>query len=219
MTTPHPDDELLPRIEKTLSRLCLLPTAEDLGKSEAQNALSAAFGGPPQSLALIEAGATALSKWWAAGAGASILGVWGGVAGFYAGQPDETQRVILWGAVISTAVLVLAITHLLTTDLRGRVAVQMATIKARTEAAQTIIETFTVPPEPGGDSADVCPLPMPHSVRNISVEGKDEEDWSLLAMRLAKEMDDVKFLVARGDTKAWVPSRQIIFEPANGNGH
>lgn len=219
MTTPPADDVLLPRIQKVLSSLCLLPTAEDLTKSKEQNAFSAALGGPPQSLALIEAGATALSKWWAAGAGVSIIGVWGGVARFYRGQPEETQRVLLWGAVIATGLLVLAITHLLTTDLRGRVAVQTATIKARTELSQAMIDAFGAAPAPGTATEHVWPLPMPHSVRNVSAEAKDEEDWSLLAMRAAEEADDVSFLVARGRTSQWVPSQQIIFEPANGNGN
>ncbi len=52
-----------------LRELHLLPTKEELAEAGKAAAL---LGGPPQSVAVIEAGATALSKWWAGGLGATL---------------------------------------------------------------------------------------------------------------------------------------------------
>jgi hypothetical protein len=60
--------------EALLRGLYLLPRGDDLQKADG---LGSVLHGPPQSVALIEAGATAAAKWWAAGLGASVLAAWG----------------------------------------------------------------------------------------------------------------------------------------------
>lgn len=100
---------------------------------------AATFAGPPQSVALIEAGATALSKWWAAGLGGVIIATWSSVFGWYAGQPQPLKIVILWAAGIITAALVLAIAYILGSDIRSRARAAVATIEARSRIAEAFI--------------------------------------------------------------------------------
>ncbi len=64
-------------VRALLEDLQLLGTKE---QSDNASGFVAAFKGPPQSVALIEAGATAATKWWATGLGASIIAVWGSIA-------------------------------------------------------------------------------------------------------------------------------------------
>jgi hypothetical protein len=126
--------------EAILRKLNLLPQA-----GVAQDGFRSAFSGPPESVALLEAGATAFAKWWSLGLGAILGVVWTAVTKFYNGQSahPETQRVLLWIAGIATVTLVAMIALILITDLRGRVAVQLATINARVEVARTVLETRT----------------------------------------------------------------------------
>lgn len=53
-----------------LEDLNLLGTEAETKEAEG---FKAAFAGPPQSVAVIEAGATAAAKWWAAGLGAAAI--------------------------------------------------------------------------------------------------------------------------------------------------
>jgi hypothetical protein len=160
--------DLVGPAKKVLHGLNLLPSQR---KREDAEGFTAAFSGPPESVALIEAGATALGKWWSAGAGASVVAVWTGVARFYDSQPDPTsQRVLLWLAGIVSAALILAIAHVVNADLRSRAAVQVATVNARAEVARAVIEASASPgdapqappPPPSGPAAaSLVPQPAP----------------------------------------------------------
>ena len=98
---------------------------------------SAVFGGPPQSVALIEAGATAVSKWWATGLGAAVAATWSTVFGWWGKQGDPIKEVALWVAAIITAAAVLGIAYLLGSDVRGRSAASVVSIrKSRDWACQ-----------------------------------------------------------------------------------
>jgi hypothetical protein len=52
-------NDILPPLETLEQGLYILPTDNDASKA----GVAATFQGPPQSVAIIEAGATALSKW------------------------------------------------------------------------------------------------------------------------------------------------------------
>lgn len=76
--------------------LRLMGTDEDQEKADKACAFST---GPTQtqtqSVAGIEASATALTKWWAAGLGVAATAFWGPVKAFWTDQPPETHRTML----------------------------------------------------------------------------------------------------------------------------
>ena len=71
-----------------LRKLNLLGIKDEL---DAATGFASAFTGPPQSVALIESGATAASKWWAAGLGTSVVATWGAVAKWMGGQEANVK--------------------------------------------------------------------------------------------------------------------------------
>jgi hypothetical protein len=84
----------------------LLEDLNLLGSTDEESAadgFQAVFAGPPQSIALIEAGATAASKWWAAGLGASVIATWGSVVTWWGGQDTAIKVAVVGGAAIVTA--------------------------------------------------------------------------------------------------------------------
>src|SRR5262245_47671817 len=100
-----------------LRELKLLGTDDDIKDSRGLNGL---IHGSPDSVAVIEASATAFSKWWAAGLGAAVVGAWPAVGKFWSGEPEPTQRVVLIGLAIGIAAAVLAIGYIVGSDVRGR---------------------------------------------------------------------------------------------------
>ena len=62
-------------------------------EEQAAAAFGAAVKGPPQSVALIEAGATAAAKGWASGLGALVAAAWAAVARWW---PEEGIDVQVW---------------------------------------------------------------------------------------------------------------------------
>src|SRR4051794_15199134 len=133
-----------------LERLNVLPPQKELDDAGGPGT---AFGGPPQSVAVIEATATALSKWWAVGLGVSITAAWGSVVGFWNTQQPPTQRMVLLTASIATAALALAIGYIVGSDVRGRAAATVATVEARARIAEAVIRRAEgQPPAPTTDA-------------------------------------------------------------------
>jgi hypothetical protein len=200
--------DLLAPAQDLLRGLSLLPIA---GEQRQADGFTAALQGPPDSVALIEAGATAFSKWWVAGAGASVLGVWGSVAKFYQDQQDgSTQRALLWAAAITSAALILAIAYVINADLRGRAAVQVATVTARAAVARAMLEQSRGGPA-GSPAADVIAVQTSKTVTYTGVPAKQEPGWQLLAMTSDGDPDKIKYLIAKGDTKVWAGSADVVF--------
>jgi hypothetical protein len=217
--------DLLAPSQELLRGLSLLPFA---GEQKRAEGFSAALEGPPASVALIEAGATAFSKWWVAGAGASLLGVWGSVAKFYQSQQDgSTQRVLLWAAAITSAALILAIAYVINADLRGRAAVQVATVAARGAVAAAMLErargtgvpgaaasadqTGTGPGSAPTATPDVVPLHWARAVTCSSAPADQEQGWHLLAMTPDQDAAKIRYLIAKDEQQRWVGSAEISF--------
>jgi hypothetical protein len=140
---------------------------------------AAAFTGPPQSVALIEAGATAAAKWWAAGLGASVVGIWGSVANWWPTESDTVKAVVVGGALFVTAALVIAIGYLIASDVRGRAAASVSLIEARATVATEMIQATTTLNKPilGKSSGQLIPLPRRVLVTNRLAD--DRDGWSL----------------------------------------
>ena len=149
-----------------------------------------ALTGTPDSVAVIEAGATALSKGWAAGLGASVLALWAGVKTWWPGQDPDLQGVVIWGAAIATAALVAGVAYVVGSDVRGRAAASVATINARAAVAEALIREAASLYAKQGErvwqtkeakepeaAAQVVPISPPEQMRWISRKGPDEEGW------------------------------------------
>jgi hypothetical protein len=206
----HDADDVLPDTRALLQNLYLLPDKDEM---VAAGKPSAMFGGPPQSVALIEAGATALSKWWAAGLGASVLGLWPAILAFWDDQPEPNRRVILVAASIATAAAILAIGYIIGSDVRGRSAAAVATIEARTKVADTMLrlaEDAYRPPDSDAPSQIVA-LPAPLDVRLAEKKGENDElGWKAIAMAVGTQ-NATSYRVVKGADQEWVDSARVEF--------
>lgn len=193
----------------TLAALNLLPTTDDLGKSGGAKAI---LFGPPDSVVVIEAGATALSKWWAAGLGVAATGVWAGVSRWWTDlKAVELQSTALWAAAIVSAAAVVAIGYIVASDVRGRAAASVATINAREAVAVAYINASL---EANGSAEPEAPdlvvaLPGALSVRNTTESGNSEDGW--LAIALRQHSGTEQFLVVKHATSIWIDASKIEF--------
>jgi len=199
-----------------LHQLNLLPTPEERAQATGGNGT---FGGSPDSVAVIEAGLTAGSKWWSAGLGASVAVAWGSVTAFWNQQDAETHRVLLLGVAIATAAALLAIAFILGSDIRGRAAASVATIEARAKVADSIIRAAplsrefhqAVKPSVEAPAGVVLALSPPLSVNNITGAAHTEPGWRAVAVRVTGE--DKTYLVVKDDNHDWVSSKFIVVQP------
>lgn len=221
---------------KFLVALGIKGTAAD---NENSDGATSVIKGSPQSVAVIEATATAACKWWSAGLGVAVAGVWAGIAGWWAGQADHpaTQRVGLWMAAIVTAAAVIGIAYLLGSDVRGRAAASVATIQARAQVGDKLLDasqallalspasspcppphssaSATSPPAPTTTHPALPPAPQaelvaltPIDIGYIPRPSEDESGWKAIA--LFSNGDDVtKYLVVKGAVHSWANASDI----------
>jgi hypothetical protein len=194
-----------------LRGLNLLGTDTELQQA---GGLGAIVTGPPQSVALIEAGATAAAKWWAAGLGVSAVAAWGSVIAWWGSQGDSVKVGVIAGAALVTAAIALSIGYLLASDVRGRAAAAVATIEARarlsdtmTRAAQELYE-----PAPAGVPAAPVVLPLPSQiwVKNTQRSGADEDGWLAVAMERHSDGKH-KYIVVKGALEETVAAEKLMF--------
>jgi hypothetical protein len=219
-------DDLATPTVGLLRDLNLLPQAGELKDA---NGPSAALGGPPQSVALIESGATALAKWWSVVGAGAIGGLWVSVRSFWDGNEPANQRVLLWAAAIVSAAIVLGIAWLFGSDLRGRAQVQSATVQARADVARAILrlaESSTIKPDATGAAigpllGPFAPLPAAMKVtygKHVQDPGRKAE-WTALAVRIDGDQNgsdaaNVHYLLAQGSDQVWAASEDVTFSAA-----
>jgi hypothetical protein len=218
--SPTQEDMLGP-LQTLLHGVYLLGTRDEAAKATT-------FGKVPPSVALIESSATALSKAWAAGLGASVLALWAGIGGWWLRQTGNVQVTVLWEAGIASAAAILAIGYILGSDLRGRSAAAVATIGARARVAEAMLrmtEAAASPPTPDCPSAQTPP-PAPAAGQPVSIASMvslspamsvtwtgrpatDQSGWMAVAMR--SNGLDQSFYVVKGSVQQWVRSEEIQF--------
>ena len=172
----------------------------------------AAFTGPAQSVAVIEAGATALSKWWSVTLGGSTVALWGAVVHFWNGEPESVRRFLVVSVGVVTAALVLAIAYIVGSDVTGRAAGMVATIEARARLADTMVREAqrSYIAAPTASARQIVPLPTPLGVSYVTREKSDEDDWRALAF---SDVDGTtQFLVVKGHEQEWVDAGELRFE-------
>lgn len=202
-----PGEDLLVPLQDLLRGLNLLASSTDLAKA---NGFSAAFSGPPDSVAVLEAGATSFSKWWAAGIGASAVTLWGSVGVWWAKQPDGIQSMVLLAAAIATAALVLGLAYIVGSDVRGRAAGMVATIDARARLAEAMVHEAAGLFEPTDDPAEVQTVALAQVLRVewTDKSGDDELGWLATALRTTAR-GGAEFFLSKDTRHAWVSTDAV----------
>ena len=199
-----------------LRELYLLPTADELKKA---GSLPSVVGGPSQSVAVIEANATALTKWWAAGLGTAIVTGWGSVVTFWndiagknpdAAQRAMSQRVFILAIAIATAAAILAIGYILGSDVRGRAAAAASTITARSGVAQTVMHVARGREVEDNVAVTITEI-QPRTVKYRTRGGDDESGWVAIALQSKPDGSDRKYLVVKRNSDAWAASAELEF--------
>src|SRR3954447_25918440 len=131
-------DDLLAPTQQLLRGLSVLPTPEDL----ANNSAKAAFKGAPDSVSIIEAGGTALSKGYAGliallGGGTAVTAA---VTGFWSGEGTGVRIALVAGGAVFLAATVIAIAVIVAADVRGRAAGSVAQYDVRRQVAVSVLE-------------------------------------------------------------------------------
>jgi hypothetical protein len=191
-----------------LRDLSLLP---EEGDREKASGFKTAFTGPPDSVAIIEAGATAIAKAWALVLGGAAGGLWVAVRGFWGDNPDQ-RSTLLWVAGIASAAIILAIGYIISSDVRGRAAATVATCEARARISVAMLEAArhahdTIEPAHVDTVERVLPLPAPLKAKNSRAAGSDEADWIALAVRSLN--GNSEYLLVKGTRHAWVKTEDV----------
>jgi hypothetical protein len=201
------EDDLGTPVTALLHDLNLLGTDERDGTG-----FRSAFFGPPQSVAVIEAGATAASKWWASGLGTTVIATWGAVAIWWPKQGNGIEEVVIGGAALLTAVIAASIGYLIASDVRARSAASVSTTKARADIAIAMIRGAQALYTPAGAAAtsQIVPLPEGIRVRYLSRPAEDEEGWLVIAMERQAD-GSLKFVVVKGSSEATASASDLQF--------
>lgn len=194
-------------IAALLRKLGMLPAEGDTSEG-----LQAAFGSTPASVAVIKAGALALSKWWAAGLGAAVVAAWSSIQLWFPSQESGLQETVIWSISIATGAVVLGIAYIVASDVRGRAAATVATLQSRSNVAEAVIREATslYKPESADPVSQVLSLPKVLPVKWTRQEAANEDGWNASAMRITG--DNVELWLARGSVQEWVPTSEIIHD-------
>jgi hypothetical protein len=208
--TPEDVDLLAPAAE-LLRGLSLLPTHADIEKNNRKNP----FATTPDSVAVIEAGATTASKWWAASIAAGSTGITAGIVRVWeeiGKTSDWNQPVAIFAVGLVIAAGTIGIVSLLGSDIRGRAAATVATIEARQQVACVFIQEA----QRSYQNAETEPLvaqsislPGIAEVKNRGESGDDELGWKAIA---AREQDGkIDYLLVKGKQTAWTEAGDVDF--------
>lgn len=193
-------DDLVIAAADLLRGLSLLPKAGET---------ASAFKGTPDSVAVIESGALALSKLWAAGLGASILALWSSIGGWWVAQDGPVKVGVLWAAALASAALALGLAYIVGSDVRGRAAATVATVEARAKVAKSFIREAAAlyTPTDAPAVAQIVAISPPLSMKWISRKGRDEKGWIASALRF--QNDDAEYWLSKDGVQQWVASSQV----------
>ena len=174
-------DDLIEPTRTLLRELNILPTDEELADAKGGKAV---LFGPPQSVALIEAGITSATKYWAAGGAALVAIAWGSVKAWWAGEELSNQVAAIAGASIVTAALVIAIAYLLASDVRGRAAAAVATIQARERIALAMIDAAVEvrKAEAAPPPTELVALPKKIRAKYLTRPKGEKKGWTAIAI-------------------------------------
>ena len=125
-------------LAQLLQGLGLLGKPEDL---QGADGAASAFSGPPQSVAILEAGATAFSKWWTAAIAAlgGATAITAAANKFWLGTDSNTHVALVAGAAFVIGAALIAIGLMVTSDVRARGEGQAALYQMRAHLASVFL--------------------------------------------------------------------------------
>jgi hypothetical protein len=203
-------DDLESPIVALLRSMALLPAD---GAQKDASGFVASFRGAPDSVAVLEAGATAASKWWATGmAGGAVVST-GAITALWdtlgkGGTWNQPFAVLALGAILGSAIL--GIAYLLGSDVRGRANAMVATIEARRAVATSMLEQAGrayMPDESVLSQAVALPG---YTASNIAKAAASESGWRAIALRERK--GDTEYLLVKSGESEWVASNKVVFQ-------
>jgi hypothetical protein len=195
-------------ITALLRNLYLLGT--DREQADAKG-LDAAVAGPPQSVALIEAGATTATKYWAGGLSAAVAAGWATIGAWWGTQETGVQASVVGGAALATGAIALAIGYLFGSDVRGRAAAAVATIEARSRVAVEMIQAAREAHEKTTPGSDVQRVPLPSPLKAKKLKGPDQKGWLVVAME--RQTDGKwKYVAVKGSAEEVLEAGELEFE-------
>jgi hypothetical protein len=208
-TEPPDHDDLESPIVALLRSLSLLPLSGDQADA---SGFTASFKGTPDSVAVLEAGATAASKWWATAMAGGVVASTGAITALWdtlgkSGTWNQPFAVLALGVVLGSAII--GIASLLGSDVRGRAAAMVATIEARRAVATSMLEQAgkTYMPD---DSVLPQTVALPgYAASNISKAAASEPGWRAIALRERK--DGTEYLLVKAGESEWVASNKVVF--------
>jgi len=203
------DNDVLDPLTKLLRGINL---QGDEDETEKAGKVAATFGGPPQSVALIEAGATAANKWWSAGLGAAVVATWSSVVGWWGGADTAVKQMALLAAAIATAAAIIAIGYLLGSDVRARGAAAVATIQARARLAEAMVQASQAvyTKAPSALAEELVAIPAPLLVDWLTQPSSDQQGWHAVAL-LSDGKSVTKYLVVKYARNEWADSGHVKF--------
>lgn len=141
--------DVLDPLQKLLTGINVLGSSTD--------STGGAFSTPAQSVAIIESGATSLTKWWTGAAGAlgGATAIAAAVTRFWNGQQGGTRIALIatTGAVIAAVAIALAI--IIASDVSGRAAGAVAVYEARRSVAEKFLGVaYAASHQPGHPAGD-----------------------------------------------------------------
>lgn len=227
------DNDLGPPLEQLLQDLGIKGTPEAVAK--AQQRSTALTGGLPVSVSIIEAGATAASKGWAAvvaalGGGTAI---WGAATDFWNGQTPGTRGTLAIAAAVVIAACALGVALIMFADVRARGHGAAAQYRARASIASEFLRGATAVMTMNATS----PAAPPASATQPDAGGKDGLSAVLAEVKTAQQQvsgvndvaqqilqtgsssDDIQnTIVALALAQAGEPGVPVVLK-AGGSGH
>ena len=186
-----------------------LPTGKDNDTFAKAKGGDSWLTGPPRRVAIIEAGATALAKWWAAGAGAAIAAIWVTIGVWWGGQVLDLKVAVVGGAALVTAVLVGATAYVIASDVKGRAQGQAAIIHARTQVAIAVIQAARAAHKPPASDVKHQIVPLPAlKATNHHAGTANEDGWMVIAMDYHNG-DCPDYLVGKGTWRRPFPEIKL----------
>jgi hypothetical protein len=206
-----------------LNQLNLLGTRPDYLKDDG---LQGVFTTPAPSVAVIEQGATAITKLWSAllAAGITATGIVAVVQGIWGNGHDSVRIAIIGGSALVLAALSIAIALIVSNDVRSRADGAVSTIQARTAVASTFMTLTRNPQAPvaasfnGQMSIGKNPPLLTNLIAvNLVVQTVDAPGVSQNAIAIGLDHNGKRWYLAvrQGQPPQVIPEEQIaIAKPA-----
>jgi hypothetical protein len=207
--------DLVAPSQSLLQGLYLLGTPTEMAEGDGFNAF---IGKTPQSVAVIESAATAISKWWTTGLGAVVIAAWGSVVKYWGDYPEQRNTTLVAASIVSAAALI-GIAYVVGSDVLGRSQASVATINARRDIATTVTAAARAlsPRQPAvsasdNDSGAHTMVPLPAALPARSLHGADTDGWLAVLARL-DGTTVTQYLLLKERTTQWTDAEDVVFYP------